>query len=65
MSLISLLLSFLRTGSGELVNNNTNLNSSIGDIIISVFLFFILGCEFFVRYRLIFRKHPAEEKEGQ
>ena len=54
MTLISALLAFLQVGSIELVNNNGNLNPSIGDIIISIFLFFILGCEFFINYRLVF-----------
>ena len=63
MTLISLLLSFLSAGSAELVNNNNNLNASVGDIIISIFLFFILGCEFFIRYRVVFNfgKHKAKE----
>lgn len=63
MSLISLLLAFLSSGSVELVNNNNNLNSSVGDIIISIFLFCILGCEFFIRYRLVFNFGGHKEKE--
>lgn len=65
MALISFLLSFLSTGSTELVNNNNNLNASIGNIIIGIFLFFILGCEFFIRYRVIFNLggHKKEVKQ--
>jgi len=61
MTLISLLLAFLQVGSTELVNNNANLNSSIGDIIVAIFLFFILGCEFFIRYSLVFNFGKAKE----
>ena len=63
MSLISLLLAFLQAGSIELVNNNNNLNASIADIIISIFLFFILGCEFFIRYKLVFNFAKKEERK--
>ena len=64
MALISLLLAFLSSGSAELVNNNPNLNSAVSDIVISIFLFCILGCEFFIRYRLIFNfgKNKAKEE---
>ena len=65
MTLISLLLAFLSAGSGELVNNNGNLNASVGDIIVSIFLFFILGCEFFIRYRLVFNIGKNKTKEGE
>ncbi len=68
MTLIAILLSFLDAGAGELVNKNTNLNASVSDIVVSIFLFFILGCEFFIRYRLVFREKPKQdakaEKEG-
>ena len=64
MTLISLLLAFLTAGSTELVNNNNNLNASVGDIVVSIFLFFILGCEFFIRYRVVFNfgGHKAKEE---
>lgn len=63
MALISCLIAFLSSGSTELVNNNNNLNASIGNIIISIFLFFILGCEFFIRYRVVFNfgRHKVQE----
>ena len=32
------------------------LNESFSDIIIGIILFFLIGCEFFVRYKLEFRK---------
>ena len=63
MALISLLLAFLSSGSVELVNNNPNLNAAVGDIVISIFLFCILGCEFFIRYRLIFNFGKNKQKE--
>ena len=65
MALISLLLAFLSAGSAELVNNNNNMNASIGDIIISIFLFFILGCEFFIRYRIVFNTRKNKAKEAK
>ena len=37
------------------------LNQSFSDIITGIILFFVIGCEFFINYRLEFRH---TEKEG-
>ncbi len=56
MTLISMLISFVRTGSSEIVSRNTTtLDSSIANINIGIFLFFMLGCEFFLNYKVVFR----------
>ena len=60
MVLISLLLVFLEKGAGEIASQY-NLNDYAAKIIEGVILFFILGSEFFINYRLIFR---GKEKEA-
>ena len=60
MLLISLLLAFLQSGAGEIASK-CKLNSYASEMITGIILFFILGSEFFINYRLIFR--GAKEKE--
>ncbi len=64
MLLISLLISFVSQGSSEIANKNTDLNSSVSDITIGIFLFFILGCEFFLNYRILIGKGKKAMREG-
>lgn len=54
MMLTSLLIVFLQRGSGQLATT-LRLNDSIADIVTGIILFFIIGCEFFVNYKLNFR----------
>ena len=54
MVLISMLLGFLGTGATEIASRY-NLNDYAAQMIEGVILFFILGSEFFINYRLIFR----------
>ena len=49
----------LRTGSGQ-VTSDFSIDSSYGDIPIGIVLFFIIGCEFFINYRVCFRKKQKE-----
>ncbi|MDR2600245.1 MAG: ABC transporter permease [Oscillospiraceae bacterium] len=58
MIIISCFLAILDKGSGPLVNS-FGIPSSVAGIITGLFLFFMLGSEFFLNYRLVFRK-----KEG-
>ncbi len=58
MALIAFLLTFLSKGAAEIASTYA-LNDFAADIITGVILFFILGSEFFINYRLIFR-----HKEG-
>ena len=57
---ISFLLAFLGNGAGEIASRY-NLNDYAAQMIEGVILFFILGSEFFINYRLVLRGH---EKEG-
>ena len=59
MALISFLLIFLSKGATEIASKY-GLNDYAADIIEGVILFFILGSEFFINYRLIFRHRGKE-----
>ena len=61
MILISLLLVFLDKGAIEIASKY-DLNDYVASMITGIILFFILGSEFFVNYRMIFR---SKEKEVQ
>ena len=56
----SLLIEFLGRGASEIATD-FGLNEAFGDILTGVILFFIIGCEFFITYRLHFRKSAAHE----
>lgn len=58
MALISFMLIFLDKGAGQIASS-FGLNDYITDIISGVILFCILGSEFFMNYRLIFRHKEA------
>ena len=55
MVLSSLLLIFLARGAGE-ISTIFGLNQSFGDILTGIILFFIIGSEFFINYKVNFRK---------
>ena len=54
MMLTSFLIVFLQRGSGQIATS-LRLNESIADIVTGIILFFIIGCEFFVNYKINFR----------
>lgn len=65
MILTSFLLVFLDRGAEE-VSNEFRLNNSFSEIITGIILFFIVGCEFFINYKLHFNfKRNKLAKEGE
>ena len=60
MALISFLLIFLSKGAGEIASAYS-LNDYASDIITGVILFCILGSEFFINFKMIFRRKAAKE----
>ena len=60
MILISLLLIFLEKGATQIASE-FNLNDYASEMITGIILMFILGSEFFINYRLIFRSNSAKE----
>lgn len=61
MVLTSLLIVFLQRGAGEIATN-FRLNESVADILTGIILFFIIGCEFFINYKINIR---SKHKEGK
>ena len=64
MVVSSFLLVFLSRGAGE-ISTIYSLNQSYGDILTGIILFFIIGSEFFISYRLHFRRpHRKDAAQG-
>lgn len=59
MVFTALLIIFLQRGAGE-ITTAFKLNASFSDILTGIILFFIIGCEFFINYRLNFRSRKKE-----
>jgi simple sugar transport system permease protein len=55
MVLVSLLLMFLKKGAIQIASQY-NLNDYASDMLTGIILFFILGSEFFINYRLVLRQ---------
>lgn len=61
MILTAFLITFLQSGAGE-ISAVCGLNESFSDIITGIILFFIIGCEFFINYKMHFRFSHKEVK---
>ena len=61
MIFTSLLLVFLSKGSSE-ISSQFQLNDSFGEILTGIILFFIIGCEFFINYKISLRKAGGKEE---
>ena len=61
MVFTSFLLVFLSRGASE-ISTIYGLNHSFGDILTGIILFFIIGCEFFINYKISFRKAAGKEE---
>ena len=59
MVAISMMLAILSKGA-ETLQTRLAVPTSISDIITGILLFCMLGCEFFINYRMIFRRKQAE-----
>lgn len=51
MIIVSFFLVFMQKGAGQIATQ-FNLNENASDVITGIILFFILGCEFFINYRV-------------
>ncbi len=59
MMFTSFLLVFLDRGASEIATA-FRLNESVSEILSGIILFFIIGSEFFINYKISFRKHKKE-----
>ena len=61
MIFASMLIVFLGQGAGE-ISTSFGLNESFADILTGIILFFIIGCEFFINYKVNVRKKSGKEE---
>ncbi len=59
MIFTSFLIVFLDKGAGQ-VSTDFRIPEAISDIVTGIILFFIIGCEFFLQYKLLFTKSRKE-----
>ena len=58
----SALITFLQQGSAQ-ITTNFNIDSSFPDMVVGIVLFFIIGCEFFIGYKIKAREKNKKAKE--
>lgn len=63
MILTSFLIVFLDRGASE-ISTIFGLNKSFSDILTGIILFFIIGCEFFINYRINILKNSKKEEKA-
>ena len=61
MILCSLLIVFMGQGASEIATS-FGLNEAFGDILTGIIIFFIIGVEFFINYKVHFRKSSGKEE---
>lgn len=62
MIISSALLVFMDAGAGDIATS-FGLNQSFGDILTGIIIFFLIGSEFFINYKINFRKSSREVKK--
>ena len=60
--IVSVLFGILEKGS-SVIQSSFGLSTDCADVLQGIILFFVLGCEFFIRYRLVARKKKDGGKE--
>ncbi len=60
----SFLLIFLDHGAARM-SQDFGMSDAFPNVITGIILFFVIGCEFFINYRLVFRSKQNSLKEGQ
>ena len=65
MIIYSIFIAILERGSNR-IQTTMGIPKSAADMLIGIILFFMLGVEFFINYKLIFRsRHRSEEAKAQ
>ncbi len=62
MGFVAFAIAILERGANR-IQTTFKIPASAADVLIGVILFFMLGCEFFINYRLVFR-HGKERADG-
>ena len=58
------LITFVSQGMGQVKQDFGFYNDAIGNVVLGIIYFFIIGCEFFLSYKVIFRK-KGNKKNGE
>ncbi len=56
MLIITMIMTFLSKGTNNIVNYAPNLNAYTAYITVGILLFFLIGCEFFIQYKIVFNQ---------
>ena len=62
--IIAFLFAVLEKGS-SVVQSQYNLSTDCADVLQGIILFFVLGCEFFIRYKFVRDKKQAAPEGGK
>jgi len=58
----SFMMVFFQNAATEISSMNSNATVYLSNVISGIILFFLIGCEFFINYRLVFRHKTAKEE---
>lgn len=61
MLIVSLIIVALENGTQLVANSYSSFDMSASKIVIGIVLFFVVGAEFFINYKIIFRKNAHKE----
>lgn len=64
MTVVALAIAVLEKGSNK-IQTTFKIPASAADVLTGIVLFFLLGCEFFINYRLVFRHKSAAKPEKE
>ena len=64
MILSSLLIAFLTRGMSQVQTDFGITNDAVSDIVVGIIYFVVIGCEFFIRYQLKFKKEKKAKKSA-
>lgn len=65
MILTSFLIIFLSKGMGQVQAAFGITNSSVSDIVVAIIYFCIIACEFFINYKVIFKKNGGKKSDNK
>ena len=63
MILSSLLIAFLTRGMGQVQTDFGIANDAVADIVVGIIYFVIIGCEFFISYKIRFKKEKGTKNK--
>lgn len=63
MVVTSFLVVFLQQGAAQM-SQDFNMSDAFPNVIVGIILFFIIGCEFFINYKIVFPSRVAKERKA-